>query len=327
MHHKGNQEHTEGCSYHSQRNKARLDKVPGITGRKDGTHHQAADGKRQVILDHIHRRRTGHVLEHQRKHLGHSPEHRKGDNGGAQGTLAPTQAKPATGRSKFHILIGVLDFGDQETGHSTQDAHPHQNPGNHHGLGDNLAHSLVLGKAPQFNQVHAHDGKPAGRNDTAQGENLQESVGIAQVANAKHFLQYSILGRTVNCKTRRKTDAQPERHSGNTTGHQHRHGNNKGRHKQRRPCQHPILGKLVGEEPRRPHEHHVGSDKEDLQHKTLPVLATGHPGKGTGQNLLGVNEHTHLNKRYRKDRKKETDCSSIFPHFGPTKNFEVKIAF
>ena len=231
MHHEGNQEHAEGGSDHSQRNKACLDKVPGIAGRKDGTNHQATNGERQIVLDHVHRLGTGHVLEHQRKHLGHGPEHGKGDNGSAQGTLTPAQAEPTAGRSKFHILIGILDFGDQEARHRTKDAHAHQDPGNHHGLRNNLAHGLVPGKTSQVNEIHAYNGKPASRNDTAQGENLQESVGIAQVANAEHFLQHGVLGCTMDRKARGKANAEPERHPGNTAGHEHRHSNNKSRHK------------------------------------------------------------------------------------------------
>ena len=136
--------------------------------------------------------------------------------------------------------------------------------------------------------------------------------------HTEHFFQDGILGRTVHRKTRRKTDTEPERHTGNSAGHKHRHSYDECRHKERRPGQHPVLGKLVGEKPCRPYEHHVGGDKEDLQHQALPVLAALHPGKGAGQNLLGVNEHTHLDKRYRKDRKKESDRSAIFPHFGPS---------
>ena len=132
VHHKGNQEHAKGGPNHAQGDKARLDKVLGVPGRKDGAHHQAPDGKGQVVLDHVHRLGTGYILEQKGEHLGHGPEHGEGDYGGAQRTLAPAQAKPASGGGKTNAGVGILDLRDQETRHGTKHAHPHQNPGNHH---------------------------------------------------------------------------------------------------------------------------------------------------------------------------------------------------
>ena len=279
MHHERDKEHADGSTDHAERDKARLDKVLGVTCGDNGTHHEARDGKREVVLHRGDGLRTGHVLEQERKDLRHGPEHRKRNDGRAQSAVTPAEAQAAAGHGELHLLLVVLDLRDEEARDRAEHAHAGQYPRDDDGLRKQEPDGLVTDEGFQVDEVDAHDGKPCRRDHADKRKNLQEGVRVAQVMHAEHFADNGILGRTVNCKPGCQTDRKPEGHSRAVASHEHRLRNHESGHEQRRPRQHLVFRKPVGKEPSKPDHHHVRGDKEHLQHERLPNLAAIRTGK------------------------------------------------
>ncbi len=227
MHEERDKEHAERCTDHAKRHKARLDKILRVMRRNDGSHHEAHDGKREVVLHGVDRLRTRNILEHKQEHLGKSPEHRESDNGGTERAVTPAKAQAAAGNGELDVLVVVLDLRDKETRDRTEHAHRNENPGNHDRLRNNDPDSLVAHERLKVDKVHANDGKPARGDYANQGENLQESVRVAQVVDSEHFTDDRVLCRAMDRKTRRQADRKPESHSRAVTGDKDRLGDNK----------------------------------------------------------------------------------------------------
>ena len=143
MHHERNEEHADGRTEHSERHEARLDKVTRIVGGDNGTHHEADDGKSEVVLQRIDRLRTRNVLEHEGEHLSHGPEHRKRDDGGTERTVAPAEAQAAARDGELDLAVLVPHLGDKEARDRPEHAHAGQNPRYHDRLREDEADSLI----------------------------------------------------------------------------------------------------------------------------------------------------------------------------------------
>ena len=277
----GNQEHARGSTNHAKRNEPRLDEVLGIVRRDDGAHHEASHGESEVILQGVDGLRSREVLEHEGEHLGHGPEHRKGDNGGTQGAVTPAEAQAAAGHGELDVFVFVADLRNKEACDGAEHAYAGKNPRDDDGLFDDEADRLVADDGAKVDEVHAHDGKPARNNDTDEGENLEEGVGVAQVMDAEHLAHNRVLGGTVDGKTAAEANRKPEGYAREVACDKHGLRNHESRHEQGGPRENLVLGEPVGEEPGGPDHQHVGRDKEYLEHEGLPGLAAFGVGEGT----------------------------------------------
>ena len=296
MHEERDEEHADRDKNHAQRNEPGLNEVLGFLRRKDGAQHETHHRERQHVLDHVDVVRTGKVLEHEYEHLSHSPEHREGDNRGPERGMTPADAELAAGLVEIQVQVLVADLGHKETCDRTQDADSRQDPRDNHRPRNNHPDRLVGRTFIEFNEVHGNNNKARSKDNAYQRENLEKSVRVAQVADAKHLLEDRVLGHAVNGKTRRKTNGKPEGNSRAPASHKDRHCNNKSRHEQGRPSQDLVLRELVGQEPGWEEHQYVGGDKEYLKHEALPNLATFPSSERPRQDFLCIDKYAHLHK-------------------------------
>ena len=230
MHKERHEEHADRSTKHAKRHKAGFNKVLGEVSSHNRTNHESHNRKRHVVLHHVHGRRTGHVLVNQHEHLSQSPEHRKGDDGGTERRHTETETQVALDLVNAHVQVFELHARNHEVRNRTKYAHRCQNPRNHDGLFRNATHGFVRNELVEVNEVHADNRKPGRRDNTANAEDLEEGVRIAQIAHTEHFLDNGVLSRTVDRKSAAKPDREPECDSRVIDRHEHRLRDHKQRH-------------------------------------------------------------------------------------------------